>query len=285
MRELDNPGDKNLLEEAPPEVAWLLAEMKTVATVPIAPVTAERQVLSLAVEADRLASGVGERAVSHRAPVAERSMWRSFLDKNMPRLARAVAAVVAASSSMIGLAYAGVDLPGQAAARALEAVSGLDLPNQDDDSGASVAEDVKAVVDSDAEKGCAFGQAVAAAAGQNRKGTGGSDTDPCAGSSGEDAGEPEGSHATGEAASAEGRAKAAEASEGASDAGAGNSAEGRATAGENSGGASDAGAGNAGDNAPDVPGGQGDAQGGRETGHEASVEGRANAPMEVPPAH
>ena len=141
------------------------------------------------------------------------------------RVATQVAlASIVLSGLTIGLAFAGVDLPGTAAEKALEKVSGLELPNQGTEgSGNSVNEDVKAVIDSDTEKGCEFGQAVAAEASQNRKGTGGSDTDPCAqGGGASSTHESKGSKATGEEKSAEGRAKGSTNGGGSSDKGAGN---------------------------------------------------------------
>jgi hypothetical protein len=267
------------------DLAFFFADVKDAAMALPTPEKAAQHVAALSAEAVRLAP----EPVAVGSAVAGLAMWRRMMDKNLPRLGKAAAGVMAASMSMIGLAYAGVDLPGTAAERALEAVSGLELPNQGqpEDAGKSVADDVKAVVESDAEKGCSFGRAVAAAASRNRQGEGGSDTDPCA--AGGSAGQPQGSRATGEEASAEGRAKAAEHSGGASDAGAGNASNGGSNAGEQSGGASEAGASNSDAGratAEEHSGGAGDgALGGSDTGMEASTEGRSNAPVEVPPGN
>lgn len=156
------------------------------------------------------------------------------MDRTISAVLKGAAGVLAASMSMMGLAYAGVDLPGQAAANAIEAVTGVELPNQNDggENGKSVADDVKAVVESDAEKGCEFGQAVAAAASQNAQGDGPGAEEACT-EDGEDSGEPQGSKATGDEKSAEGRATATEKSGGASDEGADNATTGtdRATSG------------------------------------------------------
>ena len=154
------------------------------------------------------------------------------MDRTISLALKGAAGVLAASMSMMGLAYAGVNLPGQAAAQALEAVTGVELPNQDgEENGKSVAEDVKAVVESDMEKGCEFGQAVASAASQNARGER-SDEDRCTETDGEDTA-PRGSKATGDEKSAQGRATAGERSQGASDAAADNAARGsdRASAG------------------------------------------------------
>ena len=279
--ELDRVFDGRAADDRTRDLALFLADVKAAAMTSMPGSKVSEQVAVLSAEAERIAA---ESAPWGAPSVPDTSIWRRMLDKNLPRLAKAAAGVMAASMSMIGLAYAGVDLPGQAAERALEAVSGLELPNQDDaeTGGRSVADDVKAVVESDAEKGCAFGQAVAEAARQNRQGDGGSDTDPCS-AGGSEEGAAQGSKATGEERSAAGRAKAAEKSGGASEAGADNAAD----AGAQGQGSSGAGAENSAKGrtiAEEHVGGAGsDAQGGRDTGLEASTEGRANAPFEVPP--
>jgi len=82
---------------------------------------------------------------------------------------RVGAGAVAASLSTMGLAYAGVDLPGTAAERAFERV-GIHLPNQTPEgSGKSVAGDVRAVIENADERNCEFGRAVSEAASQNRQ--------------------------------------------------------------------------------------------------------------------
>ena len=278
--ELDRLFDGNAAADRTRDLALFLADVKAAALVSMPGSKAAEQVAAISAEAARLAPDlVGAGA----AVAVELPLWRRIVDKNAPRVAKAAAGVLAASMSMIGLAYAGVDLPGQAAARALEAVSGLELPNQDDGEpltgDRSVADDVKAVVESDAEKGCSFGQAVAGAARANAKGGGGSDTDPCAASDSEGA---QGSRATGEEKSAEGRATAAEKSEGASEAGADNAGDAGAQGQE----ASDAGADNSTKgrtSADEHAGGAGDdTPGSVQTGSDASAEGRAHAPFEVP---
>jgi hypothetical protein len=180
---------------------------------------------------------------------------------------------------MAGLAYAGVDLPGTAAEKAVENVLRVELPNQarPENPGKSVADEVHAVIEGTEDRGCEFGQAVAAAASANRRGEAPAKDDPCA----RDGSEPNGSRATGEERSAEGRARASEASGGASDAGADNAGThddfGRATAeeaktgGQESGSsASDAGADNAGTHDDS----------GRATAGEASSKGQANRPTD-----
>ena len=278
--ELDRMFDGSAAGDRTRDLALFLADVKAAAMISMPGSKASEHVATISAEAARIA---GQAALGAAQTDPEISIWRRTLDKNLPRLAKVGASVMAASMSMIGLAYAGVDLPGQAAERALEAVSGLELPNQGDaeTGGKSVADDVKAVVESDAEKGCSFGQAVAGAARQNRQGEGGSDTDPCsAGGSGE--GAAQGSRATGEENSAEGRAKAAEKSGGASEAGADNAAD----AGSQGDGSSGAGAENSAQGrtiAEEHVGGAGsDAPGSRDTGLDASTEGRAHAPFEVP---
>jgi len=183
------------------------------------------------------------------------------MDKTIGIALKSAAATLAASMSMVGLAYAGVNLPGQAAERALEAVTGLELPNQGSNEGKSVADDVHAVLDSEL-KGCELGQAVADAADANRQDEASAEIDPC------EHADAEGSKATAEEKSTAGRAKAAEKSGGRSESrGSEASAQGRATAAEKSGGASDAGADNAGTND----------DAGRARGEEASGKGSSNA--------
>ncbi len=79
---------------------------------------------------------------------------------------------------MVGLAYAGVDLPGQAAEQAFEAVTNLELPNQGPEVDSSVSDDVRTVIDGDLE-GCELDQAVADAADANSEDEAASETDPC----------------------------------------------------------------------------------------------------------
>jgi len=137
------------------------------------------------------------------------------------------AATAALLLSTIGLAYAGVDLPGTAAEKAVEKVLGVELPNQaaddsasdeahgksdedhgksdeagDEENGKSVSDDVHDVKDSTEERGCEFGQAVSDAAGANRQGDEDNEKDPCDREDGEEH-EPQGSRATGEEHSAD----------------------------------------------------------------------------------
>ena len=208
------------------EVAAFLLETKTACT-EAPPEEVSTRHMAAILEQARQATGT-RPLIQKEVVVAERTMWRRAMERTMSTVLKGAAGVLAASVSMIGLAYAGVNLPGEAAANAIEAVTGVELPNQGDE-GKSVADDVKAVVESDAEKGCEFGQAVAAAASQNAQGDR-PDEDRCA-EDGADSDEARGSRATGAEKSAAGRAKAAE-----------KSAAGQATATEKSGGASDSGA-------------------------------------------
>lgn len=132
-------------------------------------------------------------------------------------LARLAAGAVAVTGATAGLAYAGVDLPGQAAEQAFEAVLNVELPNQGAPEEAAstdarsaeagaVAERVRAVIEAwTGERGCEFGQAVAAAARGDAEG--GPAEDPCTKS---DAA-AEGSKATGAEKSAAGKARAEDA--------------------------------------------------------------------------
>ena len=102
-------------------------------------------------------------------------------------LLKGSAAALAASMSMVGLAYAGVDLPGSAAEQALEAVLNVELPNQagsggdaedlgsqdevsdleaqgPDEAAAEVAREIWDYVSTTEDTGCALGQNVAAIA-------------------------------------------------------------------------------------------------------------------------
>ena len=256
-------GEAGVRDVAFDEVASLLGEARD-AFATAAPDEATRGLHLAAIsEASHLAADKGNpvaRPVSNAYGSVHGQMsglpkWRRVMDRMVSIALKGLAGTVAASMSMFGLAYAGVDLPGKATERALEAVTGMELPNQSSEE--SVADDVKSAVDSDLE-GCERGQAVADAADANRRDEATIETDPCA--QADEAGEGRGSKATGEEKSAKGRAKASQASGGASDGGAAN-------AGEASGGASGAGADNAGTN--------GDA--GRATGEGASSTGSSNA--------
>jgi hypothetical protein len=213
----------------------------------------ERHLAVVWVAARDLASAEQTRAP---APVpAPLSLWRKVMRRSLSVALKLSVALGAATLSMAGLAYAGVDLPGSAAENAVEKVLGVELPNQQrpENAGKSVADDVHAVIEGSDDRGCEFGQAVAAAASANRQDESPAKDDPCT----RDDSTPNGSRATGEERSADGRARASEASGGASDAGADNAGThddfGRATAEEASNGgqgngsaSSDAGADNAG---------------------------------------
>lgn len=212
-----------IVEEAHSDLAMFLADVKAQGRVDEA--TASRHLAALSHEAERpSAQGVPPRL--QQSNVQLDRLWRRVMRRGIRLVAQASAAVVVLSGSMIGLAYAGVDLPGTAAENALEAVTSVELPNQTDEptsteNGNSVSEDVKGVHETMTERGCEFGQAVSEAAGQNRRGEGGSGVDPCTRGDEKEKpeNEPQGSKATGEERSAEGRATAAEKSEGRSEAG------------------------------------------------------------------
>jgi hypothetical protein len=176
------------------------------------PAPAGRRAQDLAILALE-ASHLRDRAQAPSVVRTPRS-WREILDRTRSIALRGAAAVAAASLSMIGLAYAGVDLPGQASETALEKVTGLELPNQTGgdevevtQGGKSVADDVKAFIESTDLTGCEFGQGVAEIASQNAQAETGPKEDPCS-----KAGSAEGDEATGEDESAAGRTTAAEVS-------------------------------------------------------------------------
>ena len=248
---------------------------------------ARRRHLAVVLEAARDLASVEQTRAPAPVPTPE-SPWRKVMRRSLSVGLRLSAALSAALLSMAGLAYAGVDLPGNAAEKAVENVLRVELPNQEgpDNAGKSVADEVHAVIESSEDRGCEFGQAVAAAASANRQDDSPDKDDPCT----RDDPEPNGSRATGEERSAEGRARASEASGGRSDAGADNAGThddfGRATAEEASSGeqgngssASDAGADNAGTHddlgrvtADEAP------TDGQEKAASASEEGKAKRP-------
>lgn len=203
------------------EVAAFMLEVKTTCSDAPREEVASRHISAM-VEQSHETAGARPFIQEQVAPAAP-SRWRKAVDKMIATALKGAAGVLAASMSMMGLAYAGLDLPGDAAANAIEAVTGVELPNQGaEGADNSVAEDVKAVVEGSEAEGCEFGQEVAAAASQNAKGDGpGSEGEACTEEE-EDGGEPQGSKATGDEKSAAGRAKASENSGGASDAGADN---------------------------------------------------------------
>jgi hypothetical protein len=246
--------------------------------------------LALVLEAARdIASAEKTRAP---APVpAPVSPWRKVMRRSLSVAFKLSVALGAGTLSMAGLAYAGIDLPGNAAEKAVEKVLGVELPNQErpENAGKSVADEVHAVIESSDDRGCEFGQAVAAAASANGQDESPAKDDPC---TRDDSDGANGSRATGEERSAEGRARASEASGGASDAGSDNAGThddfGRATAEEASNGgqgngssASDAGADNAG--TPDDSGratAEEASSSGQEKAASASAGGQANRPTD-----
>jgi hypothetical protein len=183
------------------------------------------------------------------------SKWRRRMEVARSSAIKLAAGVTAAMLSTVGFAYAGVDLPGEAAEEAFDAVFGVELPNQGngdaeitgdgpDENADQTAFDVWAVISNWAdERGCTFGQAVANAA------TGGENAPDCANA--------EGAGSQGDEASAKGRATADEAS-----------AKGRATADE----APSVGT----STANEASGGRSEA--GDETGESASENGQSNNP-------
>ena len=271
------------------DLGAVLGAARTALTEAPAEVARERH-LTVVLEAARdLASA--EQAEAPAPIPAPISLWRKVMRRSLSVVLRLSVALSAATLSMAGLAYAGVDLPGNAAEKAVEKVLRVELPNQGrpENPGKSVADEVHAVIESFEDRGCEFGQAVAAAASANRQGEPPAKDDPC---TRDDSNGANGSRATGEERSAEGRARASEASGGASDAGADNAGThddfGRATAEEASNGgqgngssASDAGADNAGTH-DDF--GRGTADGASSSGQEkaasASDGGQPNGPTD-----
>jgi hypothetical protein len=166
-------------------------------------------------------------------------LWRRAVNNTVSAALKVGAGVVAASMSMVGLAYAGVDLPRQAPAHALEAVTGLELPNQDPETvdeveiDRSVSGDVRAVIESRESyaTGCEFGRAVAAAATQNSQGQGDPQAKDC---------HSDGATAAPWRGAASGTAKSADGKANASGARSGNATSGRERASERSKGASEA---------------------------------------------
>jgi hypothetical protein len=201
-------------------------------------------------KADPVGRPVGTAAGPQRA--SGLPIWRRVMSLTV----KLAAATIAASLSMVGLAFAGVDLPGTAAAEALEAVTGLELPNQGGDEteladdeldtddletadldgpdaeAADVAQEIWNYISTTEDTGCVFGQNVAAIASGEDATT---DTDPCtAGEDGAADGEATATDAssTGKATadenstagSARGEEKAAEDADNADDAGDANDA-------------------------------------------------------------
>jgi hypothetical protein len=182
-----------------------------------------RRDLMEAPSAETEASHLAAMREAFRPPIAEArpgrnapSTTRRVLVRTRAFVIKIAAATLVLGGSMVGLAYAGVDLPGSAAENALEAVLSVELPNQGGDveveqGDKSVADDVRAVIESTApeDRDCEFGQAVSDAATANSQGEGTQPTDPCAHQTGTAA---QGGKATGEEASAEGGSTADEGS-------------------------------------------------------------------------
>jgi hypothetical protein len=213
-------------------------------------------------EAQHLAA-IREAVVEDRTQPSARSLLiprrrTSLLDRTKPLMARLALAVATLTGGTAGLAYAGVDLPGQAAERAFEAV-GVELPNQSTEEpaeegslatesaknegvgaqqngGKSVSEAVLELIRNwQGERGCEFGQAVSEVASQNSQGDPqgpGQEKDPCTQEIEVEV-EAQGGSETGAGKSAEGKAKADENKSDAGSSGREKSAEGKAKADEN----------------------------------------------------
>jgi hypothetical protein len=231
----------------------------------LAEITQTAQLLAESREPMAAAAG---KAIGPAVQASGPSKWRRRMEVARSITLKLTAGVAAAMLSTVGLAYAGVDLPGQAAEQAFDAV-GVELPNQaegeveitsdgPDENADQTALDVWAVISTWlGERGCAFGQAVANAA------TDGEHPPDCT------AAECAGSQ--GDEASAEGRATAGEAS-----------SDGTSTANEASGGASEAGT-DTGDTASERGQSHNPSSGsesGEETGDTASETGQSNNPTD-----
>lgn len=134
------------------------------------------------------------------------SRRRVFLDRSKAFAFKLSSSVIALSAATMGLAHAGVDLPGNAAEKAFSAV-GIELPNQGGDNGKSVADDVKSAKEG-LEPGCERGQAVAAAASQNSKSESKERPTPCDNGKGGDRRATSGTDQDGNDRSSKGRSKA-----------------------------------------------------------------------------
>ena len=297
-------GEAAVSDEAFDDVTSLLTEAhSTFATAPdaasrarhIAAISEASQLLANGDPAVRPVSEAHEPVGNTRVGTHEDGLpkWRRAMGRTVSVGLKALAGTMAASLSMVGLAYAGVDLPSQAAEQAIEAVTGIELPNQGPEVDASVSDDVRTVIDGDLE-GCELGQAVADAADANRGDEAATENNPCTKKELHDA---QGSKATGDNRSAEGRAKAAENSDGRSESGSHAAANGRATAADKSHGASDSGDGAAAEGQAHNPTGEGahasdgaaeEGQAhnptgeGADSGDGAAEEGQANNPTGRP---
>ncbi|MBW3595341.1 MAG: hypothetical protein KY391_07155 [Actinobacteria bacterium] len=240
--------------EALEDVAVYLEWVRSVSLAEPHDEVAARHVMA-ATEAARLLAENGDpvvRPVSNaHGPALQAAglpKWRRAMNRATSWAIKATAGGVAAALSTMGLAYAGVDLPGSAAERAVEAVLGVELPNQsgsEADDRSSVADDAS---DRDTEKNCEFGQSIAetAAAGSEESRE---DETERADACHSDEKSARGSRATGDEKSAAGRARGEDAA-----------ADGRATAETKS------------------SAGTGTAPAGPATGESASESGQSNNP-------
>jgi hypothetical protein len=149
-------------------------------------------------------------ADQHQKAFRPSETWRKVVKTTTAFAIKAAAGATALVLGTVGLAYAGVDLPGTASEKAFESVLGVELPNQatedhgksadakddkeakadkdkaakdekdaEDNGGKSVSDDVHAVIDGTDERGCEFGQAVADAARANSQNEDAGSDDPC----------------------------------------------------------------------------------------------------------
>jgi hypothetical protein len=205
------------------------------------------------------------KAIGPAGQASGLSKWTRRMEVARSSAIKLAAGMTAAMLSTAGLAYAGVDLPGQAADKAFDAVLGVELPNQGrrevkvtsdgpDESADQTALDVWAVISNwSGERGCAFGQAVANAA------TDGEHAPDCTAA--------EGAGSQGDEASAEGRATADEAS-----------SVGTSTANEASRGRSEAGKETGASERGQSNNPSSGSESGKETGDTASERGQSNNP-------
>jgi hypothetical protein len=138
-----------------------------------------------------IARAVAEENTRQTTPVTvPLATWRKVMARTTSFALKLGAAATALFAGTVGLAYAGVDLPGTAAERAVERTLGVELPNQatedhgkPDNEGEngdkSVSDEVRAVKESTDERGCEFGQAVAEAARANSQNEDAGRDKPC----------------------------------------------------------------------------------------------------------
>jgi hypothetical protein len=163
---------------------------------------------------DKASPALDKAAPARLDKAAPRVGVRALMDKALRLGLKVTAIIIAAFTSMMGLAYAGVDLPGTVTEKAVQSVLGFHIPNQSDEDdqgedeqsvvetdateaddakdseekdsagGKSVSDDVHAVQDSFGDtRGCEYGQAVSGTASQNSQGDGDSDKEKCTGGS------------------------------------------------------------------------------------------------------